>query len=613
MSTKERGKENDLSIIIWFLKPYWHQAFFVFLLLFVYALLDTITVGALYPFVSGILSGNTGTVQYGGRFLEILDAAASIIPYDDKLIAASIFLLIIVILSHIFGVIAESLTLWYHLRLYSGLQDRIYEKILRNHYSYFSEKKQGELMYIGREASLSVGEVFFYFPKAGIEFFRISIITILLLSISIRYTIITYLAVSVFGLAVYVLSNKIVNPAAHKAQVAYQNITNLFSESIAGIRQIKLHDNYSYWFTRFSKETEKARRLQFRYVAPSYFPTHLILATGTIITICATIYIKVKMPNEFNILLPIMVVYIGAVMRLMPSISNISQQWMGLKGLAPRLRLTYETLTDSIYVDEDGKKIFTGLKKEVMFNKTSFSYPTRNGVLKDIYITIPLKKTVAIVGESGSGKSTFADLLVRLYSPSSGAILVDGIDYLDFSRSSWLKYVGMVSQDTFIFHASLKENIRIGKPDATEEEIREAARIANADQFIQDLPEGYDTVVGDRGVKLSGGQRQRIAIARALIRNPEILILDEATSSLDNISEKIVQESLKESRKNQTTLIIAHRLSTVEHADKIVVLNNGAVAEEGTHHTLLEKGGFYYNLYQREKEKDGDRVEGGNE
>jgi subfamily B ATP-binding cassette protein MsbA len=164
----------------------------------------------------------------------------------------------------------------------------------------------------------------------------------------------------------------------------------------------------------------------------------------------------------------------------------------------------------------------------------------------------------------------------------------------------------MVSQDTFIFHASLRENIRIGKPEATEAEIREAARIANADQFIQDLPEGYDTVVGDRGVKLSGGQRQRIAIARALIRNTEILILDEATSSLDNISEKIVQESLKESRKNQTTLIIAHRLTTVEHADKIVVLDNGEVVEEGTHDALLEKGCFYYNLYKREKEWDGD-------
>jgi len=224
--------------------------------------------------------------------------------------------------------------------------------------------------------------------------------------------------------------------------------------------------------------------------------------------------------------------------------------------------------------------------------------------LKNINIIIPKNQTVAIVGESGSGKSTLADILLRLYDLSKGKILIDGVDYKDYSRSSWLKHLSMVSQDTFIFHASIEDNIRIGKPDATPEEIREAARIANADQFIEELPEKYDTILGDRGVKLSGGQRQRIAIARAMIRKPEILVLDEATSSLDNISEKIVQKSLKMASQHQTTIVIAHRLSTIEHADKIVVLDHGRVAEEGKHNELFKKRGFYFDLYQQQKEKE---------
>ena len=592
---------SDMQIMIWFLRPYWLKAFFVFLLLFIYALLETLSVGALYPFLSRILSKADSAAQYGGKILEYLDSASSLLPVNDALVAASLLLLVLIILSRIFGIISESTALWYHLQLYTDLQNKIFRKVLLNQYSYFHMKKHGELMYIGREASSSVGEMFFYFPKAGVEFFRIVIITVLLLTISVKFTLLMYVVIAAFSVIVYVLSNKIINPSAKKAQIAYTNITMLFSESFSGIRQIKLFDTYRYWFDKLKKELTVARKQQFTYTAPAYFSSHLILSVGSLSTIVAIIYAKLYMPDDFIKIFPIIIVYVGALMRLMPSVKEIAHQWMGLKGLAPRIRITYETLADTRYDTEDGGKDFPGLASGMKLDDISFSYPTRENVLKNINITIPRNKTIAIVGESGSGKSTLADLLLRLYGPSSGQVLIDGVDYQDYSRSSWLKHLSMVSQDTFIFHASVRDNIRIGKLDATDGEITGAAAVANAHQFIMELPEQYDTIVGDRGITLSGGQCQRIAIARAVIKNPEILILDEATSSLDNISEKAIQDSLREVEKDRTTIIIAHRLSTIEHADRIFVMKQGEIVEEGTHAELLGKNGYYNALYQREK------------
>ncbi len=577
------------------------KAFFAFLLLFIYALLETLSVGALYPFLSRILSQADSAAQYGGKILEYLDSVSTLLPVSDALVAASLFLLALIILSRIFGIISESTALWYHLQLYTDLQNRIFRKILLNQYSYFHMKKHGELMYIGREASSSVGEMFFYFPKAGVEFFRVVIITVLLFTISIKFTLLMYVVIAAFSVIVYVLSNKIINPSAKRAQIAYTNITTLFSESFSGIRQIKLFDTYRYWFDKLKKELTVARKQQFTYTAPAYFSSHLILSVGSLSTILAIIYAKLYMPDDFIKIFPIIIVYVGALMRLMPSVKEIAHQWMGLKGLAPRIRITYETLADTRYDTDDGGKGFPGLTDAMELNNVSFSYPTRENVLRNINITIPRNKTVAIVGESGSGKSTLADLLLRLYGPSSGQVLIDGVDYQDYSRSSWLYRLSMVSQDTFIFHASVRDNIMIGKLDAGDEEIVDAAKIANAHQFIMELPEQYDTIVGDRGITLSGGQCQRIAIARAVIKNPEILILDEATSSLDNISEKAIQDSLREVEKNRTTIIIAHRLSTIEHADRIFVMKQGEIVEEGTHAELLGKNGYYNALYQREK------------
>ena len=237
----------------------------------------------------------------------------------------------------------------------------------------------------------------------------------------------------------------------------------------------------------------------------------------------------------------------------------------------------------------------------IEFRDVSFSYDDSRKVIDSVSFTIRKGETVALVGPSGGGKSTLSDLIPRFYDVTSGAILVDGIDLREYQLDSLRSHMGIVTQETILFNDTIAGNIRLGKRDATDAEVEAAARVANADGFIRETEHGYDTNVGDRGMKLSGGQRQRLSIARAVLKNPDILILDEATSALDTESEKLVQEALGSLLKGRTSLIIAHRLSTIVGADKIIVIEHGRIAEQGTHHELMERGGIYAHLIEMQQ------------
>ena len=241
------------------------------------------------------------------------------------------------------------------------------------------------------------------------------------------------------------------------------------------------------------------------------------------------------------------------------------------------------------------------IRGEIEFDNLVFGYSEQRKVIKGFNLKITPGQTVAFVGETGAGKTTIASLLLRFYEPLSGKILIDGIDIRQYKQQELRRNIGIVQQDVFLFSDSVTHNIAYAKPEAGQKEVEKAARMAAADRFIQELPDKYDTEIGERGVKLSGGQKQRLAIARVFLKNPPIVILDEATSSLDNHTEKLIQESLDRLAENRTTLIIAHRMSTIKNADKIIVLNNGEVAEIGTHSTLMSMGGLYYNLYNAQK------------
>lgn len=294
------------------------------------------------------------------------------------------------------------------------------------------------------------------------------------------------------------------------------------------------------------------------------------------------------------------------VQRSLASISILFGQVV--RGMSSGARVfEYLALAPSIPISGGGRIPYHSLIGRVDFMDVSFSYPTRPGqqVLKKLNLTLPPCQTVAIVGESGGGKSTVASLLERFYDPNIGVVMLDGLDIRTLDLS-WLRgqVIGFINQEPVLFGSSIMENIRFGKPEATDAEVINAAKQANADGFVMSFPDGYNTVVGERGVTLSGGQKQRIAIARALIKNPSILVLDEATSALDAESERVVQEALDRATRGRTVLIIAHRLSTIQGADLICVMSNGRIVEAGTHVELLSKGGLYADLIRRQRAEE---------
>ena len=259
--------------------------------------------------------------------------------------------------------------------------------------------------------------------------------------------------------------------------------------------------------------------------------------------------------------------------------------------------LTSQTFKE-ISTIEDGSKEFGSFTSNIEFRDVNFAYQGRTKTLKNISVSIEKGKTVAIVGRSGSGKTTIVSLILRLFQPDVGDVLIDGVDIKEYRLASWLDRIGYVDQDTFIFNDSVKNNITLRSEKYTDEDVKRAAGYADAHDFITDLPDGYDTHVGDKGVRLSGGQKQRIAVARAMIRQPDILIFDEATNALDSVSEAAVQKAIDEISRDHTVIIIAHRLSTIVNADRIIVMARSKVAEVGTHEELMSKKGDYWRLYE---------------
>jgi len=331
-------------------------------------------------------------------------------------------------------------------------------------------------------------------------------------------------------------------------------------------------------------------------------PTHLVtLFAFSAVGIMALI-LRIQNPAGFTPMLPLFGTFAFALLRLLPPISDFGRLRMEIMNLLPNTEIIYSILNQRLDNIKDGERELRSITSSIQLEGVCFSHKGRSETVKDVSITFEKAKTTAIVGPSGGGKTTIVDLLLRLFDPDSGEIKIDGVNLREYRLSSWLSKVGFVGQETFILHDSVRNNITFGLDRYTDEEIIQAARSANAHDFILEFPQGYDTIVGERGMKLSGGQKQRIAIARAIIRKPETLIFDEATSALDNIAEAAVQEAIGKISKERTVIVIAHRLSTVVNADKIVVLEDGQVMEEGTHSELMKRGGAYYNLYKKAEE-----------
>lgn len=370
-------------------------------------------------------------------------------------------------------------------------------------------------------------------------------------------------------------------------------------ETLNGIRLVKSMANETSEFSRLKtliRDFEKAS-FENQINEAALGPINEVVSIIVILLIVGLG--RLFFAEQIDSLSTVLLTYLFVLFRLLPLISNLNGSRSRFANSSAGVDIVAELLRrDNKPFMKSGNLPFTSLERGIQFENVSFAYPGQNTyVLKNINLYIPSGTTLALVGGSGAGKSTLADLIPRFYDPNEGAITIDGVDLRDFDLRSLRRRMGIVSQETFLFNTSVKNNIAYARKNVTDEEILAAAERANAYEFIGQLSQGFYTHIGDRGVLLSGGQRQRISIARALVQNPEILILDEATSALDTVSERLVQEAIEELSRERTTIVIAHRLSTIQQADQIAVLDQGNLVELGTHDELLAKGGYYARLY----------------
>ncbi len=370
-------------------------------------------------------------------------------------------------------------------------------------------------------------------------------------------------------------------------------------EVLNGMRLVKATGNESREYQRLKDLIRDREQAEFRSQANTALIAPVNEMAGILTVLAIVILGRMFFATQLASLSTVLLTYLLILFRLLPFVSLLNGIRGGFAGTAPSVAVVHDFLRrDNKPFMQQGTQPYLPLQEGIRFDGLSFAYPGHEGlVLDQINLWLPKGTTLALVGSSGAGKSTIADLLPRFYEPIQGRILIDQRDLRELDMRSLRHSMGIVSQDTFLFNDSVRNNIAYACENVTDEQILKAAKRANAYEFIVNLPQGFDTPLGDRGVMLSGGQRQRLAIARALLRDPDILILDEATSALDTVSERLVQQALDELSRDRTTLVIAHRLSTVQKADQIAVLDKGRVVEVGTHESLLQKQGHYAHLY----------------
>lgn len=585
------------EVILKFVKPYPRLILLTAILGFSGAVFNGVSVAIIVPVILKIV-GQEVDLSGAPPILKAMFTPFDNVPENYRIGVMAIAIVLIIALKNL-ATYASSLTSSsLTRRLTSDMREAGVNLLLEIDLDYYAKTKVGDLINrLGGEIARAAAAV-----GVCIKIF-ILIITILvfigiLLSISWQLTII-----ATFLLGLVTLVNQSAIARSKKFGKLLSDMSKAYSiavlEVLSGIRLVKATGNEEKEFQRIQqliREREKAD-FQAQINAEAITPLSEVLGVTALLII---VYLsRTFFSDQITAISTVLLSYLVVLLRVLPLLSQLNTLRSNFASTLPSINIVGDFLNlENKPFMGNGTIKYIKLQSGIHFNSVSFAYPgTDKLVLQDIDLYLPHGTTLALVGGSGAGKSTLADLLPRFYDPINGKIQIDGTDLRDFDLKSVRKQMGIVSQDTFLFNDSVRNNIAYGKPEATEEDIITAAKRANAYEFISKLSQQFDTIIGDRGVMLSGGQRQRLAIARALLQNPEILILDEATSALDTVSERLVQSALDDLSRDRTTLVIAHRLSTVQKADQIAVLDQGKVVEVGTHNELLQKGGYYSRLY----------------
>lgn len=480
-----------------------------------------------------------------------------------------------------------------------NIRRALFEKIVSLNVGYFNTRKKGDIL---SSISNDVTEVQNGVANSFHVLFREPLLIIGFLVglfyMSPKLTIVTLLTLPFSALVIGRISRKLKRGAV-VTQDLMGKIVSHFEEGISGIRIIKGFNAQKYVEERFEKTNEEHKRSSRNMFSKQELASPLSEFLGIAVATAVLFYGGwLQLHGQLGMDMSTFVVYIGFYWRVLEPAKAMANAYASIqRGMVSGRRLFDILDVENPIKEKENSIQLKSFEKEIKFENVNFSYGSEP-VLKNINLTIPKGRMIAIVGPSGGGKSTMADLLPRFYDIVDGDISIDGHNIKDYTLGSLIAQMGIVTQEAILFNDSVYNNIAFGMENVRREDVIEAAKIANAHEFIVNMEHGYDTNIGDRGGKLSGGQRQRVAIARAVLKNPPILILDEATSALDTESERLVQDALTNLMKNRTSIVIAHRLSTIQFADEIVVLQHGEIIERGTHNSLIDKGGLYSHLCQ---------------
>ncbi|MFJ7953402.1 ABC transporter ATP-binding protein [Lysinibacillus sp. NPDC096418] len=513
------------------------------------------------------------------------------------IVKVSVLLLLVYILSTGLNFIVNYLGHKLGINIETDMRQELFNHVQRQSFRFFDNTKTGHIMSRITNDLFDIGE----FAHHGPEDLFIAIMTFVgafAIMFNVNPTLALIAAIMVpFLTWLVTFSNMKMNNAWKSMYGKIADVNGRVEDSVSGVRVVQSFTNEAFEMERFREQNgnfRSAKLYAYKIMAGTHSSIYMMTRLLTLVVLVVGAWLSFNGKLSYGELVSF-VLYTNVLIKPIDKISALLELYP--KGMAGFKRFRELVEQEPEVQDREGAKAVIHLCGDIVFNNVDFSYDDTKSVLKDVSLDVRAGQTIAFVGPSGAGKTTICSLIPRFYDVSRGAITIDGIDVRDMTQASLRAQIGIVQQDVFLFTGTIRENIAYGRLDASEEEIVEAAKKAHLEAFISELPDGYETQIGERGLKLSGGQKQRLAIARMFLKNPPILILDEATSALDTETEMIIQQSLTELAENRTTLVIAHRLATIRNADRVLVVTPKGIEEDGTYDELVAQGGIFAKLH----------------